>query len=91
MGSKFVLKISLPPNFPDSAPKCLFMKPYPFHPNVEQGGGSLCYRLFGEWTTKYYKLSIPGCKLKQFFFELIFQIVVTNIAGFLANPNFPGG
>ncbi len=74
IGSKFFLKIHLEPDFPNSAPKCTFTTPVPFHPNVAQASGYICYELLKSDWTKNKNMSIPA--------------LVTSLKAFLANPNF---
>jgi len=62
MGSKFILKISLPQSFPAAAPRLQFMSPIPFHPNVGQSSGTLCYRLLDSDWHKNCNISLPTRK-----------------------------
>jgi len=57
------LKISLKPDYPKSIPRIKFTGDnIPFHPNVDQAGGMICFSFF---TTKWEKnknISIDGSR-----------------------------
>jgi len=56
------MKINLDPKYPEIPPKVRFVAPFPFHPNVDQQFGSLCYGvLYPDWT-KYKHMTIPARK-----------------------------
>ncbi len=54
--------MSLKPDFPASPPRIKFMAPFPFHPNVDQAGGNICFSFFSTKWGKNQSITLDGSK-----------------------------
>ena len=62
--------MKLRPDYPNSAPQIQFTGPLPFHPNVDQAGGRICFSFFSTKWNKNMNITIDGSKEILFWREV---------------------